>query len=150
MIRRYFFVDCISALLIILFVYTGLSKLTNHVGFVLALNKSSLLKENSALLSWLVPWLEISIAAFLAFPKTRLLGLYGSAILMAIFTFYVAFILTGSKSLPCTCGGVIQIMTWKDHLYFNTTFLILSLIGCKLQNKINLTLSESHANPGLG
>ena len=133
--KKTFIADLISALLILLFLYTGLSKLINHLNFVVAMNKSDLLRNYTTTLSWVVPIIEIMAAIMLSFSKTRLAGLYCSTVLMALFTGYVGLILVNSKNLPCTCGGVLQQMSWHTHLWFNFCFLILSGLGTALQLK---------------
>lgn len=33
------------------------------------------------------------------------------------------------SELPCSCGGIIQRLSWKGHLAFNTLFTILAYSG---------------------
>jgi len=44
--------------------------------------------------------------------------------------------------LPCSCGGVIRELSWRDHLFFNVCFTVLAAVGIsveKKQNKITKT-----------
>ena len=128
-------VDIISSLFIILFLYTGLMKLIDRLTFDTALHKSHLLYKVAPVLIWLVPIGELLIALCLILPKTRRLGLYGSFLLMSIFTLYVGDMIYFGSHLPCTCGGIIQYMNWHQHFYFNSCFTILALVGLWLDKK---------------
>lgn len=41
-----------------------------------------------------------------------------------------------SKRLPCSCGGVIALLSWKQHIAFNLFFLSLAVIGIYLEQQI--------------
>jgi hypothetical protein len=48
---------------------------------------------------------------------------------MAAFTGYIGFMLLSNIELPCSCGGVISSLSWKNHLVFNILFLLLASVG---------------------
>ena len=125
------FLDIVSALLILLFLYTGLSKLLHSLTFLGQLKQSPwpLISNNAEFISWSLPWLEIVTVALLVIPfkGIRTAGFYLSAILMIAFTTYVFVLLVSGRHLPCSCGGVIAYLSWKQHLLFNLVFLILSI-----------------------
>ena len=133
----------ISSLLIVLFLYTGLMKLIDHERFNWALHKSPLLNQVASILSWVVPIGEILIAISLMLPTTRNLGLYGSLILMSIFTIYIGFMVYFRSDRPCTCGGIISYMNWHQHFYFNSTFTLLAVLSIWLERKIKLQGSKN-------
>jgi len=112
--------------LILLFAYTGSSKLLGHQLFLSHLMQIQLLKTIAEPVSYLLPAVEILTAIFLAIDKMEILGLWLAAFLMTTFTIYVGAMLILKSSLPCTCGGVISSMTWKQHLLFNIFFMLLS------------------------
>jgi len=137
-------IDLICYLFILLFLYTGGMKLLSRHDFYLAMNDSPLLYRYSALVSWIIPILELAIVACLTIPKLKRIGLYASLILMALFTIYAiynAFFLI-NKARPCTCGGIIQDMTWNQHVVFNTVFTLLALFAILLYSKKNRELSR--------
>jgi hypothetical protein len=82
-----------------------------------------------------VPALELLVACLLVVPGTRKWGLYGSFALMAGFTLYVGYLLAFADDLPCSCGGVIQQMTWGQHLLFNIFFTVIAWTGIRLYKK---------------
>ncbi len=129
-------VEIISLLFILLFMYTGVNKLIDHQTFYSALNKSPLLTSFAGILSWLVPIGEVAISIALFNPRTRKIGLACASIMMAIFTIYIGYMLAYRSDRPCTCGGVIQLMTWHQHFYFNTAFTLLGVLGLWLLNKM--------------
>lgn len=120
-------IDKISKiLLVLLFAYAGSSKLLGHQLFLAQLKQIEMLKAVARPVSFLLPALEILIAIFLAIDRTQITGLWLAAFLITTFTIYVAGMLLLKSSLPCTCGGVISSMTWKQHLLFNIFFMLLS------------------------
>jgi len=64
----------------------------------------------------------------------RLTALYAAFSLMVMFTAYIAFILNFSDYIPCSCGGILEKMSWKEHLIFNSGFVIIALIGIALHS----------------
>lgn len=81
-------------------------------------------------LVWLIPAAELLLSLLLIIPATRLLGFYGSSILMALFTVYVGLVVGGFfKYEPCSCGGVIRSMGFETHFLFNLCFLTLAVLG---------------------
>ena len=127
-------VELISSLLMFLFLYTALSKLLEFDKFKYQIGQSPFITHISWLVIWSIPLAEIITSIFLIFKRTRLAGLYLSFFLMLLFTGYVFIMLRYSSYLPCSCGGVLSIMSWKQHLIFNLAFTGLSLAGIIVQN----------------
>jgi hypothetical protein len=65
----------------------------------------------------------------------RLMALYASFSIMVMFTTYIIAILNFSTYIPCSCGGVLEKLTWTEHLIFNICFVLLAYIGIILQSK---------------
>jgi putative oxidoreductase len=123
-------IEITTSLLILLWIYTGLSKLIGHHAFLLQLQQQPFDQRFGPVISVLIPGIELSAVGLLIFKVTRLIGLWLSVVLMAVFTVYIALILLHVfKSIPCSCGGVLQQMGWKTHLYFNIFYLLVSLTG---------------------
>lgn len=127
-------VEIISLLFSLLFLYAAASKLFDYANFKIQLAKSPVLTDYAGILAWLVPALEIGITSMLLFKRSLVLGLYASFALMMLFTSYIIVILNFSDSIPCSCGGILQSMTWRQHLVFNICFVVLALIGIFIQN----------------
>jgi len=133
--RKEAIVETIVMLLVFLFLYTALSKYAELGRFRIVLYNSPLLNHWVHYIAYGLPALEIAIVLLLIIPRTRLMGLYASMVLLIIFTGYLCYMIAYTPHLPCTCGGVISKMTWKQHIFFNTGFIILSLIGIIQQRK---------------
>ena len=135
-----FLIECISALLILLFIYTATSKLLAHNSFVFTLNQSPLLQQYSIPLSWIIPLTEIIISCFLFIPRLRKTGLLFSMLLMTAFTIYISYMIAFRPRLLCSCGGLIKSLTWKGHLLLNISFVVIAVFGwlMKKTNKILL------------
>jgi len=114
-----------SILLILLWSSTGLSKILEFAEFKQQL--TTILGEDMAKpVSVAIPSLELTAAMTIPFGKTRTFGLYLSLILMATFTAYVILVITGYFGpAPCTCGGIITALSWKQHLIVNLTLLLI-------------------------
>lgn len=126
--------EIIGYLLILLFVFAGVTKFMEGDRFFNNLNNSPIIpgKAIATILSWAVPILEIVVATLIAWPKTRLKGLYGALGLMILFTLYVAGIVFFSPYAPCSCGGIITLLSWPQHLILDMGLILLSIIGIKL------------------
>lgn len=128
-------IELSAALLILLFVYTASSKLITRPAFADVLGQSPLIGERAYFISWLVPLTEIIISMLLLWPATRLIGFYASLSVLILFTGYIALMIKFSSHLPCSCGGVIQLLSWKQHLFFNLIFILISAAGVVLQGR---------------
>lgn len=133
--RRSVTIEIISAALVLLLVYASLSKGLSYPAFTAQLHTHPLLKHFARVLAWAVPAAELAIAALLVIPRTRRTGLYGSALLLSLFTIYLAIMLLAYKDLPCSCGGVISSLTWGEHLIFNGGFIGLAITGIILDKQ---------------
>ena len=127
-------------LIVLLFVYTGSSKLLGYEVFVNQLSQVAFLKGYAGFIAVSLPLLEIAVGLLIAINPTRTYGWWLSSVLMTSFTIYVLIMLLSGNHLPCTCGGVISSMTWKQHLIFNIFFMCLSWLALynyyQLKNKI--------------
>jgi hypothetical protein len=136
MFKKQVMIECIVALLVMLFLYASISKFLDFKTFIDQMNNQPLPNSWTPFLVWGIPCLEISISVALLFEYTRLLGLYASLILMILFTIYTSIVLFHFfPYVPCSCGGVIQKLTWRQHLVFNLFFVTLSVLGIIQQRK---------------
>jgi cytochrome c oxidase subunit IV len=131
-------IELISFLLVLLFVYAACSKLLQYESFKSQLVNSPFLKPFSAVIVWFIPTIELITAVMLTVRHTRRTGLYSSFILLLIFTLYITGMLVSGIPLPCSCGGIIQELSWKQHLVFNVFFIVLAFTGIVLERKQEL------------
>ncbi len=118
-------------LFITLFTYAGLTKLLEGHLFYDNINNSPILggKAMASFASWAIPLSELAVALLLIWKKTRLTGFYGAGILMLLFTGYTIAIVFFAPYLPCSCGGVISLLSWDQHLILNLVLFFLALQG---------------------
>jgi uncharacterized membrane protein YphA (DoxX/SURF4 family) len=133
--RRAVIIDVLAAAIIVLFVYAAVSKLMAYPLFTAQLEMHPLLRPFAGWLAWAVPAAELLVAALLVIPSTRLVGLYGAAILLFMFTVYLTGMILTDKHLPCSCGGLISGFTWRQHIAFNLVFLGLAVTGILLDKR---------------
>lgn len=129
------FLEIIVAALVILWIYTSISKLYDYENFRTQLGRSPFLENISTFTANVLPVGELLLALLLIIRKTRVLGLYLSFGLMLMFTGYIYIMLYYSYDLPCSCGGVLAQMSWDNHLYFNIGYTLLALIGILIIEK---------------
>ncbi len=113
---------------ILLFFYASISKVLDFENFQIQIGQSPLLSALTGIISYSVIIIEIVVAIFLSFRQTRLFALYISLFLMSAFTAYIIIILNYSPFIPCSCGGVLEKMTWTEHLIFNVIAMIMAII----------------------
>ncbi|WP_417859372.1 MauE/DoxX family redox-associated membrane protein [Xanthomarina gelatinilytica] len=132
-IKKYL-VDLFIFLFILLFVYAAVSKLVDYETFENQLGQSPLL---SAFAGWVAPGviiIELLIALLLIFERTRLIALFGFYSMMVLFTTYIIIILNFTDFIPCSCGGVLEQLSWTEHLVFNVGFMGLGVVGIFIQS----------------
>lgn len=129
-------VELICLLYVSLFVYTAVSKLLDFENFRVQLGQSPILSAFASWITWSVPLIELLIAAMLLVSKYRISGLYFGLCLMTMFTVYIFIILHYSSFVPCSCGGILEKMSWNVHLFFNGVFILLAILAITLQNTL--------------
>jgi putative oxidoreductase len=123
-----------SGLIIFLFLYASLSKIFAFKTFVGEINNQPLPNSWTPFLSIAIPGCELLICGLLLFEGSRLIGFWISLVFMGVFTAYAAFILLhGFSYIPCSCGGVIEKLTWTQHLILNLFYVLLSAAAIRVQ-----------------
>lgn len=132
----------ISIFFMLLFCYAAISKIMDFEKFQIQIKDSPLLGSFSEILPVSIIVIELVLVGLLCYRRTQNSGLLGSFILMLIFTGYIAHMLLTSENLPCSCGGILEKMTWKQHLYFN--------IGCAVLAILALVYNKKYSRPADG
>jgi len=122
-------VDLISILYIILWVYASTNKLIDVQRFHDQLAQSAMLNPYAKLIVVAIPSIEYFLSLLLLSDRFRLFALYSSFGLMTVFSSYIIFITRLSDFIPCSCGGIMERLSWNQHLLLNITFLILAVIA---------------------
>lgn len=112
-------IEITCVLFALLFVYASISKLLDFERFQVQIAQSPILSVYAFWISRIVIAVELFAAGILLFARTKMLGLYTSIGLMGMFTAYIFIILFYSSFVPCSCGGILEKMTWESHLVFN-------------------------------
>lgn len=134
--RRTVLLEILSTVFAALFLYTAISKVLEHHNFVTDLAGDPMIGKTAAVyLSIALPIVEFVVATLLFIPQTQKYGLWMSLALMSAFTLYVRWMMHNSHR-HCTCGGVLRQMTWRQHLWFNIIFTVLSVIALFIHRSI--------------
>ena len=127
--------NIIGGLFILLFTYTALSKLAGYARFRFVLSTAPLVHHYAGWIAAIIPAAELAIAALIFIPSTAKKGLIAGVCLLSVFTIYLVFMILTYPNLPCSCGGVIQQLSWQQHIAFNIFFITAGLAGIYMQNK---------------
>jgi len=134
----------INAVLIALFMYTAVSKLIDLSTFRQNLYNQPFPLWVGDVLTWLIPVAETLTVVLLLTAPLRMWGFLTAFGLMLIFTTYVALVYSNAFGrVPCSCGGVIDSMSWGAHLVFNIIFAIISFAGLTLEHRHWLYLNRT-------
>ncbi|SHG64876.1 MauE/DoxX family redox-associated membrane protein [Pedobacter caeni] len=123
----------ITAILILLWAYSSISKFRDLSRFRRGLKNQVFPKWMGEILFWTLPVTELMLIMLLWLPDTRLLGMYISAFLMLSFTIYVGGAVYGFYDrYPCPCGGIFRGMRWNTHLKVNFILSCIAISGLLL------------------
>jgi len=129
----------LTSILILLWSYTTISKLSNLGRFANEMHNQSFDADFANLLIRAVPFVEICTIILLLFNKSKMFGLACSLILLTVFTIYIILVLFNFYDhVPCSCGGVLRSMTWNTHLWFNLFFIFLNVLALLLGRRMGI------------
>ena len=124
----------IALLYILLFIYAAVSKILDFQNFQVQLGQSPLLSAYAEFISYAVPTIELLVCCLLLTCRFRIIGLFAAYGLMVMFTSYIYIILNYSSFIPCSCGGILEDLSWNQHIIFNMVFVVLAIIGVLIHN----------------
>lgn len=116
-------------LIVVLFTYAAFSKISEYEDFQRQVGQSPLLTAFTGFVVWFIPSVEIIVSILLVMPRFRTVAFIMAFSLMVMFTTYIIAILNFTEYIPCSCGGVLSSMGWREHLIFNIVFVIISACG---------------------
>lgn len=122
-------IEIIASLLILLFAYSGISRLPGYRSFADTISESPLIHNGAGTIGLLLPATELIVVLLLFFERTRKAGLYASLLLLVVFTLYLLYMVLYAADEPCSCGSVLRLMNWKQLLWFNLFFIAMNLLG---------------------
>ena len=131
--------ELIAALLILTFTYTALSKLMERSFFAGVMSQLPIIGSGARPLSIILPVSELLISFMLLFPRLRRKGLLAAFLLMLAFTAYVGGMMLFAPHLPCSCGGVLNQLSWGGHLALNLALTTLAFYGHRLEKRTTNT-----------
>jgi len=138
--------ELITGLLVLLFLYTGLSKILDFQNFEVSMRFQHMPAWLTLPMIYLLPGSEILTAGLLVSDKTRVLGLYLFLGMMIGFSLYVgAALLHWFPKAPCPCGGVIKSLGWSPHLLLNILFVALAGFALKHYREQRKSLRHKNA-----
>lgn len=142
----------ITTALAILFFYAAFSKLIDYEQSREEMLAQVFPTHIALVLTWAVPLVELIIMLSLLIKATRLRGLYMSFLTLLAFTIYIKVSMSGVFGYkPCSCGGILETMSYQNHIWFNFFFMVLAVLGIALEtpwitNRVTnlLTRKEVH------
>lgn len=130
------------SLLVLMFTYAAASKLADIDKFRGQLYLQPFPHAFGDVLVFLLPGVELAIVALLLTDHSRRAGLIASLALLTAFTIYISMgLLHVWKRVPCSCGGILEHMSWAQHLAFNWAFMIINILALVFyrRNRLQLT-----------
>lgn len=120
----------VPASLILLFTYAAISKLLDPDVFRSQLYRQPFSHALADILLYALPLSESLAIVLLLFERTRFAGLLFSAGLLLVFSCYISLgLLRFWSKIPCSCGGILNHLSWGTHLIFNCAFLLAAFTG---------------------
>ncbi|QEM09112.1 MauE/DoxX family redox-associated membrane protein [Mucilaginibacter rubeus] len=124
--------ELVTALLILLFLYTGLSKLLDFQNFEVAMRFQHLPGWITFPLTYTLPLAEIVVAALMIPDQSRLTGIYIFLGMMTAFSLYAgAALIHLFPRAPCACGGALRSLNWEQHFVLNLLFTVLAVAAIR-------------------
>ncbi|AMR29931.1 hypothetical protein A0256_00130 [Mucilaginibacter sp. PAMC 26640] len=143
LMKKFGVVGLLTSILIMLLMYTGVSKLADFDHFKRSIHLQHFPLWLEHLSTFALPVSEILVAVLMVFERTRFTGLVMSLGMLTIFTGYiVAIMLHVLNKTPCPCGGAIATLTWPQHLCLNLLFMAINGIAILL-NHHKITRAKS-------
>lgn len=136
------FINIIVIFISALFTYTATSKLITFNTFEKDLHKAPLISNFSLIIAILLPLIELALAGWLMFSKSKKWPLLFSFLLMSVFTVYIGIMLGFNLKQPCSCGGVLRTMSWPQHLIFNIIVAVATLLAFYIDKYIGVNKEE--------
>jgi hypothetical protein len=118
--KRLIIVETLYFAFILLFAYGAFAKLTDLQLFRSQIGKSPIISPLNLTMSISIglPLAELIVCFLLMFDRFRMIGLYLFLCFMVIFSCYIIAILKYADFIPCSCGGILENMSWVEHLWF--------------------------------
>ena len=132
----------INGLVVFLFLYAGISKVLEHVILHQSFTAFPIIKYGEPVISWLLPGIEIGTAILLIIPAYKMAGLFMALTLLLLFTGYLIMMAFSGVHLPCSCGGFIKFLSWKQHIFFNLSFILIIIRAILFIKKKKLQKSD--------
>ncbi|PAM92098.1 hypothetical protein B4N84_25125 [Flavobacterium sp. IR1] len=130
-----YFSRTVAFLMAFVFFYASTTKFFELKKFYYQLGKSPLIPYgyneyvgNGVLL------IELFVV-YLVYKNNIKYSLLISFSLMIFFSFYIGYLMYFSYYIPCSCGGILGDLSWRDHLIFNVLLTIFSALGYVFENK---------------
>ncbi len=125
----------VSGLIAALFFYAAMAKLMDYDKSLSEMRNQIFPVFIAKTLTWLIPVIEIVLSLLLLFPSSRKMALWASLFLLIAFTLYIAIVMTGVFGrIPCSCGGILENMSYGNHLMFNLFFIAIAIFGLLTEN----------------
>ena len=135
--------DLCTSLVVLLFTYAGASKLLQQDVFRIQLINVPVIKKYRDIFALTLPIFELLLAVLMIVKHTRVAGLVVSLVTLCIFIAYLSISLLTNSDLPCHCGGVINSLSWKQHIFFNLFFIVVATFGLYTQRSVKLSAKSS-------
>src|SRR3546814_133540 len=136
----------ITALLTMLFFFTGIEKVWYHTVFRIQLSKQPLPGWAKAVLEWGLPIGELAVTGLLVYWRTRRWGLWASVVMLLAFAGYTAYAASEPYgNVVCACGKLFSSLSWTAHFWVNIGLAALAAMGAVVHHRSIKTSKRKEA-----
>lgn len=140
--RNFYMETVIRIVFVALYTYTAMMKWLDFPVYRIKMRRQHLPDQLKDLFVWGIPITEILVVFalilpfFISTPRLARIGLVANLVLMSSFTIYAGVAASGLMGyVPCSCGGVLEGMSWNFHFMFNLILTGLAALGVWLHRK---------------
>ena len=109
-----------------IFIYAAVTKLFSPAEFQVKLLKAVYIPSPwIPFLTYLIPVTEIAAVLMCLSRVTEDAGWILLYFLLVLFTGHLLLLHVFSPSAPCSCGGLLDLLTYEQHVYLNSGMILL-------------------------
>ena len=136
----------ITAILVILFFFTGMEKVWYHTVFRIQLSKQPLPGWAKDVLEWGLAVADLAVVGLLVYWRTRRWGLWVSAVMLLAFAGYTAYAASAPDGHPvCACGKLFSSLSWTAHFWVNMGLGAMAVAATLLHHRSAKTIERTEA-----
>ncbi len=133
--RTHFVHAAVSAIFMVILLYSLITKLWKREIFIEQLSQAPVWQQHPVLMATGFLTLHAVAIVLLCLPRTRQGGLVLALCTAALLAVYSVFILGSEQPVPCACIGFFEKLTWKENMVLDFGLVLLAGISLGAKKK---------------